>query len=284
MRYAVLGAGAIGALIGAALRRSGHEVVLLMRSETLEAYEGRIAIESAVLGDFEVGLPGLPVLDRTVDALWLTVKAPSLESALELAPPESMGDTTVIPLMNGVDHVALLRNRYENVVAGAIRVESDRVGPFHIVQRSPFVRIDMAGAPSVVTELLAAGIEARACEDELSLLWEKLVFLAPVALATTAMDATLGVVRDDVRFQGCLDEAVAVSHAAGATVDEQALRTFVGTAPATARSSMQKDVAAGRAPELDAIAGPILRGGRLHGLAVPYTEELADLVAARASV
>jgi len=221
MRFAVLGAGAIGALIGAALRRSGHEVFLLLRSETLEAYGGLVTVESAVLGDFEVGLPGLPVLDRTVDALWLTVKAPSLESALELAAPEAMSNTTVIPLMNGVDHVALLRNRYEDVVAAAIRVESDRVSPFHIVQRSPFVRIDMAGAPAVATELRAAGIEARECEDELSLLWEKLVFLAPVALATTAIDATLGVVRDDVRFRGCLDEAVAVSRAVGATVDEQ---------------------------------------------------------------
>jgi 2-dehydropantoate 2-reductase len=48
------------------------------------------------------------------------------------------------------------------------------------------------------------------------------------------------------------------------------------------RSSMQKDVDAGRAPELDAIAGPILRGATTHNIAVPDTEELADLVAARA--
>ena len=46
---------------------------------------------------------------------------------------------------------------------------------------------------------------------------------------------------------------------------------------------MQKDVAAGRPPELDAIAGPILRGGSRHGIPVPCTEELAGLVAARVS-
>ena len=44
---------------------------------------------------------------------------------------------------------------------------------------------------------------------------------------------------------------------------------------------MQKDVAAGRAPELDAIAGPILRGGSQYGIPVPCTQELAGLVAAR---
>jgi 2-dehydropantoate 2-reductase len=55
----------------------------------------------------------------------------------------------------------------------------------------------------------------------------------------------------------------------------------MASAPAETRSSMQKDVEAGRAPELDAIAGPILRGGSRHGIPVPCTEELAGLVAAR---
>ena len=40
------------------------------------------------------------------------------------------------------------------------------------------------------------------------------------------------------------------------------------------RSSMQKDVSAGRIPELDAIGGPIIRVGRRQGLDVPTTREL----------
>jgi ketopantoate reductase len=45
---------------------------------------------------------------------------------------------------------------------------------------------------------------------------------------------------------------------------------------------MQKDVDAGRPPELDAIAGPIQRGGPRNGIPVPNTDELARLVEARA--
>ena len=41
---------------------------------------------------------------------------------------------------------------------------------------------------------------------------------------------------------------------------------------------MQKDVAAGRPPELDAIAGPILRGGKEHGIDVLATRTLADRI------
>jgi 2-dehydropantoate 2-reductase len=119
-------------------------------------------------------------------------------------------------------------------------------------------------------------------KDETTLLWEKLAFLAPIALATTALDAPLGGVRDDKRFHGCQADAIAVALAEGARIDEGALRALVAAAPAELRSSMQKDVAAGRRPELDAIAGPVQRGGRRHGIPVPNTDALAHEVEARA--
>jgi 2-dehydropantoate 2-reductase len=281
MRHAILGAGAIGGLIGAALARAGADVVLLMRPETLEGYSGELVVESAVLGNFVVEVPALPRLDRDVDVLWVTTKATMLDSALELAPPAQVAGAVVIPLLNGVDHVGVLRDRYANVVPGAIRAESERVASGHIRHRFEFLRVDLAGADTVVGELQEAGVDARLQSDEVSLLWTKLAFLAPTALATTALDGPLGAVRDDERYDGCQNEVLAVGRAVGAQIDEAALRALAQRAPADMRSSMQKDVSAGRAPELDAIAGPILRGGSRHGIAVPYTEELARLVAAR---
>jgi ketopantoate reductase len=50
--------------------------------------------------------------------------------------------------------------------------------------------------------------------------------------------------------------------------------------PPTLKSSMQKDVAAGLPPELDAIAGPILRGGAHGGVDVPVTRDLHARIAA----
>jgi len=52
--------------------------------------------------------------------------------------------------------------------------------------------------------------------------------------------------------------------------------------PANMRSSMQKDVERHNAPELDAIAGPILRGARKHGIDVPVTTKLVAAVEQRA--
>jgi 2-dehydropantoate 2-reductase len=282
MRHAILGAGGIGGLVGAALARGEGEVVLLMRPDTLERYGGRLVVESAVLGDFEVDVPAATAIDRDVDVLWVTTKAMQLEQSLALAPPEPIDGAVVIPLLNGVDHIALLRARYRNVVAGAIRVESERLAPSRIRQISPFIRVELAGAEPVAKALRAAGIDCRVRNDELSLLWDKLAFLAPVALATTALDAPFGAVRDDERYRRCQDEVLAVARAEGARVDEQALRALQEAVPDGMRSSMQKDVASGRQPELDAIAGPILRAGGRHGIPVSNTDELVRLVAARA--
>jgi 2-dehydropantoate 2-reductase len=282
VHHAILGVGGIGGLIGGALARAGADVVLIMRPETLEGYGGRLVVESVVLGDFEVEVPATAQLDRAVDVLWVAPKAPALEAALALAPPEQVGEAVVIPFLNGVDHVAFLRERYANVVAGAIRVESERAATAHIRQLSPFLLVDLSGAEDVAAELQAAGLDTRVRPDEVSLLWDKLAVLAPFALATTALDRPLGAVREDERFRGCQNEVFAVARAVGAHVDGELLRTLMASAPAETRSSMQKDVEAGRVPELDAIAGPILRSGSKHGIPVPYTEELAGLVAARA--
>jgi len=82
-------------------------------------------------------------------------------------------------------------------------------------------------------------------------------------------------------LEECVKEACAVGVAEGAKVaPEPILATFRGL-PDGFRSSMQKDVAAGRQPELDAIAGPVLRGGSEHGIDVPATRALVDRIITR---
>lgn len=281
MRHAILGAGGVGGLVGAALARSGADVVLVLRPETLTRYDGTVHVESAVLGDFEVEVAATAALDRAVDVLWVTTKATALEDALALAPPHVVGEAIVVPLLNGIDHVEHLRRRYARVVAGAIRVESERVAPGRIRQSGPFLLVELAGAERVAEELRAAGVPCSVREDERAVLWDKLAVLAPLALATTALDAPLGGVRHDERFLACQREVIAVARAEGATIDEGALRQLGAIVPDGMRTSMQRDVAAGLEPELDAIAGPVLRAAARRGMAVLATEELARLIAAR---
>src|SRR3954454_15130141 len=274
----MLGAGGVGGLVGAALARAGEDVVLLMRPESLNAYAGVMRVESVVLRDFEVELPAVPRLTDAVDVLWVTPKATQLEPALELAPPDVVNGARVVTLMNGVDHLRLLRQRYEHLIGGAMRVESERVSPGHIRQTSPFIRVELSDGHDLVDVLVAAGIDAKLGPDAVTILWQKLAFLAPLALTTTAYDEPLGQVRRREDFQACQAEGVAVAQAEGASIDLQALQALTSGAPPDMRSSMQKDNAKGLPLELDAIAGPIIRGGALHTIATPSTQELMTAI------
>jgi 2-dehydropantoate 2-reductase len=117
-------------------------------------------------------------------------------------------------------------------------------------------------------------------------LWEKLALVAPLALTTTAFGVPVGVVQAEpawsARLVRCHDEAAAVALAEGAELDAPKLRgALLGFSGGEMRTSMQKDFDAGRALELEAIAGPVLRGGQRHRIATPTTEELVRLIETR---
>jgi 2-dehydropantoate 2-reductase len=65
-----------------------------------------------------------------------------------------------------------------------------------------------------------------------------------------------------------------VAKASGAEIDLAKLHALFDSFPPSVRSSMAKDVAAHRPLELDAIAGPIVRGGAGYGIDVPTTKDL----------
>jgi 2-dehydropantoate 2-reductase len=291
VKHAILGVGGVGGLVGGALARSGQEVVLLLTERSLAEYPGRLRVESGVLGDFEVPVPAALSLDRPVDVLWVTVKATALEAALALAPPDAVGEAMVVPLLNGVDHVAALRARYgSRVVAASIAVESEKAGPGHVVQPGPFVLFNVAPAPGVealVAELIAAGFTAAVRDSEARVLWTKLATLAPLALGTSSVQGPMGTVRGDPELWdlvlACASEACAVAATEGVDIDAARLHLTLAGIPEEMRSSMQKDLAARRPLELDAIAGPILRRGAERGIPTPATEELQRRVSAQAA-
>jgi 2-dehydropantoate 2-reductase len=291
VKHAILGVGGLGGLVGSALARSGQEVLLLLTERSLADYPGALRVESGVLGDFEVRVPAAGRLDRAVDVLWVTVKATRLQAALALAPPEVVGEALVVPLLNGVDHVALLRKRYgTRVVAASMAVESEKVGPGHIVQPGPFAILSLAPGPGVETlveELQASGFTATMQDSEARVLWTKLATLAPLALGTSSIQGPMGAVRGDSELwdlvQACATEACAVAASEGVSLDPARLRSILAGIPPEMRSSMQKDLASGRPLELEAISGPILRRAAERGIPAPATEELRRRVLAQAA-
>jgi 2-dehydropantoate 2-reductase len=289
MRHAILGAGGVGSLIGACLAHAGVLVTLVVRRESLENYPKQLRLESPS-GNFAVDV-AVAAEVPAVDVLWLTVKATQLEPALTaITNPEAA--RAIVPLLNGIDHVALLRARYgaEHVIPATIAGEMERVSPGHIVHRSPFAVLNVSSAGrtllgSTIDQLQHIGFTCSFIDDEPTLMWGKLVFLAPFALSTTAADKTVGEILSDPQWrslgEACVREACAVAVAEGAKVNPANVLSWVAGAPGGMRSSMQKDVDKHNPPELDAIAGPILRGARRHGIEIPATKKLVAAVERR---
>jgi 2-dehydropantoate 2-reductase len=293
---AILGPGGVGGFLAAALTRAGGDVTVVARESTAEAIaRDGIHVKSVLLGDFFARPAALPGLSGPVDALIVATKAVGLEGALERVAGVEPG--IVLPLLNGLDHLEVLRENYgSRAVAGSIRIESTRVATGEIEQTSGFLRIDMASSDAAMRAPLAelgalleaAGVPARIMESEAQAMWGKLVRLNALACTTSAWDLPLGAIRSDserrAALEACVREAAAVARAEGAAVDPTATMAELDDAHAELRTSMQRDIAAGREPELDAIPGSVLRAAARHGLDCPTIERLSALAARRADV
>ena len=301
LSVAVLGPGGVGGLLAGALDRAGQRVIVVAREPTAELIAQRgLCVDSVRLGRFVARPRSVTRLREPVDALIVATKAAGLEAALERI---ATRPALVLPLLNGLDHLGVLRRRFSDpadggpetapVAAGAIRVESDRPEPGVVVHTSPFLRVDMASHDPVrrpALDALArcledAGVPVRVVDSEPQVMWSKLVRLTALACTTSAFDLPLGAIRSTPELRSELVAAVregaAVARAEGADIAASDVMAELEEAHAGLGSSMRRDIAAGRTPELDAVAGSVLRAAARHGLACPAIERLVGLIVRR---
>jgi 2-dehydropantoate 2-reductase len=288
VNHAILGVGAVGGLVGTALATLGESVTFIVRPESLASYPSIVTL-IRTHESMEAPVKVTVALSDPVDVLWVATRAYQLHSSLDAV---RAVPGCVVPLLDGVDHVETLRARLGNarVVPGTIGVEAERIAPGRFLQRSSFVNLDLATSgkaslASIVTGLSGLGFTSRFFPREQTMLWSKLCFIAPFALVTTASGMSKGEVTGssewDFKVRSAIAEACAVANASGAEIDPaQPHETFDSLSPGI-RSPMERDLAAGRGLELDAISGPIVRGGKLYGIDVNTTLALTAMVRAK---
>lgn len=116
-------------------------------------------------------------------------------------------------------------------------------------------------------------------------MWSKLVRLNALACTTSAYDLPLGPIRTTPELRadliGAIEEGCAVAAAEGAHIPASDPLGELTAAHDTLGSSMRRDIAAGREPELDAIPGAVLRAGARHGIECPTIVRLVGLISSR---
>src|SRR4029079_11793784 len=185
MKVCVVGAGGVGGLVAAVLRRAGVDVSLLVTERHLarSGKTGRAVIAPTGRFSVEIRAESDP---RSIGACDVVMVTPKMWALAEIAPtlkPLLGKDTAVIPVQNGVDAPATLARLlgWEHVVYGSASMNAAIEEPGVIRQRNPQYGITVAEADGHESARLrkvketfeAAGISVTIGTDGRALLWEK---------------------------------------------------------------------------------------------------------------
>lgn len=284
-RVAIIGPGAIGGTVAAALDAVGrHELILCGRRAT------RLTVETSD-GKRELRLPMLtdPAAATPVDFVLVATKAYDVAAAVAWLPHLAPESVPVAVLQNGVEH----RERFapylppERVLPVIVWITAERPAPDLILQRAG-ARLtvpadDLGRAFARLFDGTSLAVEP--VEDFASAAWRKLCGNA-AGIVNTLIRKPASAVRDeDVAelIRAIVQECATVARAEGAVLPDDIADAVVRglrAAPPDALNSLQADREAGRPLELDARNGIILRLARKHGIPVPLSSMAVTLLAA----
>jgi 2-dehydropantoate 2-reductase len=283
---AVIGAGALGTVIAAALHEAGRPVVLCARTRPDE-----LRIDSTATGTSRrVELPIVTDPRDLGPVGWvvLTTKSQDTAGAKPWLTHLVDAGTTVLPVQNGVSHHERLAGLVppEGVLPAIAYISAERIAPGHVVHLAGKQLIVPAGPRAAGTGELfePTEINLRADPDFVTVLWRKLMSNvaanAITALTMRRMDVfDLPEVRE--LALGLLRETVAVGVAAGAELGESdvdEVLTMYGRLPRDNGSSMLYDRLAGRRLEHEYLTGAVVAGATEHGIAVPLNRAVLALL------
>lgn len=297
MRFAILGSGAVGGYYGARLARAGHDVTFIARGAHLQAIRERgLEVRSPALGDFTVRARAEEDTSTVgaVDTVIVAVKAYDNATALPLIRPMLGPATSVLSLQNGVDSANEVAAHVGEaaVLGGTTYIATALAAPGVIVQTGTHRRIvfgEVCGTLPRTSErvralrdaLAGADIQVEAVGDGRVPIWEKFIFLVPLAGFTGAARLPIGPLWEDaaIRAQfldGCreverLARAEGVPIAAD-TIDR--IRTYIAAIPGTMRSSLLIDLSQGKRIEVEALQGAVVRRAQKRALPVPIISTL----------
>jgi len=297
-RIAVLGPGAVGATLAVILSNAGHEVTCISHENAIKEIDQGIELESATHGKLRAHPKTATLLNNLPDYLIIACKSYDLKSALRSV-QELKPESLVIPLLNGHEHMKILREQFghEQICAAAISIEARRQSRTRIIQKSPFIRITLGADStdakkrvrdfiSIIEKAKITGIEVQ---DSNTAIWKKLVRLNALSLTTALSGKTIGEIRTNSLLRELLRnlvaEGVSISRKVGVDNSIENVMNELDAMPETLTTSLANDLKTGHRSELDSIAGGVLRLGKTLGCDCPILEKtIAQLISLNASV
>lgn len=289
MRILVVGAGAIGGYFGGRLLQAGCDITFLVRARRAAELASAGLVIRSPTGDVTLNAPPTVQADglkQSFDAVLLSCKAYDLDDAIASFAPAVGPNTAIIPLLNGMRHLDVLDARFggDRVLGGLCAIAATLNEKREVVQLQPMQSLtfgERTGGTSdrvrAIFQLFERGhFNASASENILQEMWEKWVFLASLAAATTLMRAPVGVILAAAGGKefllGMLDECSAIASAAGHAPTGpffQRVSGMLTTEGSPMTASMFRDLRAGLPVEADHVIGDLVARADAAKVPVP---------------
>jgi len=305
MKIAIVGIGGVGGYFGGKLARRyagqrDFEVIFIARGEHLREIRGKGLQQITEEGTF-TAIPDKATDDPTgcglFDLVLFCVKTYDLEESANLLKRNIDERTVVISLLNGVDNGERLKAVLPraDVLNGCVYIGAQIVRPGVVRQAGGACKLffgpENGGSRDyrLIEHLLKdAGIKAEYREDIKAIVWEKYLFVSPLASATTYLGKTFGEFRENGEsrklLEGLLTEVEHVARGQGVRLSENIHESSlekIALFPYDAKSSMQMDFEKGKKTELETFTGYIVRSARSHDIAAPLHEEVYNALVKR---
>jgi len=291
MRALVVGAGTLGGYFGGCLHRAGRDVTFLVRPPRAKQLSGNGLQIIGPQGNFTepVRLVLADDLRGQFDLILLTVKAYSLNEAMDQLAPAVGPTTVIVPLLNGMAHLGSLSARFgaERMMGGTAIISGTLDSEGRVVLFLPNHDLtfgELAGGTSDRTSALlaffvGAGFNARASTVILQDMWEKWTNLSTTAGITCLMRASLGDIlatpggRDAILglFNECRMVASAAGFAPRPAFVEFCVSLFTREG-SPMKASMLRDIERGAATEGEHVLGDLVNHARSLGVPTPILD------------
>jgi 2-dehydropantoate 2-reductase len=310
MRIAVVGAGAIGGFLAAALARAGEDVAVVARGAHLDAIR-RDGIEvRSEIGGFTSRVRASTTLADlgAFDVALLTFKAHQWAAFLPMLEPLAQHGTPIVTLQNGVpfwfartpalasvDPAGRIGGVFgdEAVIGGVVHQSGNVVAP-GVIQQSGGVRYPMGSPNGGVTRITRslcdaftrAGLQPEADDAIRERVWYKLLNNASLNPVSAITGMTTHEMYADAPtlawLKALMHETLDVGHALrlarDVDVDDRIGQAAKGS---DVKTSMLQDVEAGRPTELDPIVGAVIELGERLNVPTPRLRETYDTLMAK---
>ena len=291
MKILVVGAGAVGGYFGARLAQAGRDVTFLVRPSRAQHLRSEGLRIVSPHGDLTLQPQTITAeeLHEAFDIIFVSVKAPALDQAMDDMAHAVGPDTMIYPVLNGMRHIETLARRFGErpVLGGVCLVATDLDEQGRIVQMNSMQKLIYGELNGEITSRIRsfdetmrnAGFETELSTNIMQAMWQKWVMIASLGLVTCLLDGPIGEINavpyGDETALRAVEECVAVAAACGFPPSQPLLediRKRATTKGSNLTSSMYRDLKKGAPVEVDTILGDLLDHGRSHKVDTPLLQ------------